>query len=68
MKRDQDMDGWREEEENVVGLFGSEENGGTQIPTQAQSLVEGSGAVLVSEFKPTPDVDYLQVRDISINK
>ncbi|XP_044483313.1 uncharacterized protein LOC123209369 isoform X1 [Mangifera indica] len=60
MKRDQDMDGWREEEENVVGLFGSEENGGTQIPTQAQSLVEGSGAVLVSEFKPTPDVDYLQ--------
>ncbi|KZV37835.1 hypothetical protein F511_10865 [Dorcoceras hygrometricum] len=31
-----------------------------QIPTQAQSLVEGSGAVLVSEYKPVPDVDYLQ--------
>ncbi|XP_044500508.1 uncharacterized protein LOC123221682 isoform X1 [Mangifera indica] len=60
MKRDQDMDGWRYEEANVVSLFGSEEDGGTQIPTQAQSVVEGSGVVLVSEFKPAPDVDYLQ--------
>lgn len=64
MKRDQDMDGWRYEEANVVSLFGSEEDGGTQIPTQAQSVVEGSGVVLVSEFKPAPDVDYLQVCNI----
>ncbi|XP_031249371.1 uncharacterized protein LOC116107202 isoform X2 [Pistacia vera] len=60
MKRVQDMDGWRDEGENVVGFFGSDEDGGTQIPTQAQSVVEGSGAVMVSEFKPAPDVDYLQ--------
>lgn len=58
------MDGWRYEEANVVSLFGSEEDGGTQIPTQAQSVVEGSGVVLVSEFKPAPDVDYLQVCNI----
>lgn len=42
-------------------MFGSDEEVKTQIPTQAQSLVEGSGAVLVSEYKPAPDVDYLQV-------
>lgn len=42
-------------------MFGSDEEFTTQIPTQAQSVVEGSGAVLVSEYKPVPDVDYLQV-------
>lgn len=41
--------------------FGSNDETGTQIPTQAQSIVEGSGSVMVSEFKPVPDVDYLQV-------
>lgn len=42
-------------------MFGSDEDVSTSIPTQAQSLVEGSGAVLVSEYRPVPDVDYLQV-------
>ncbi|GAV86492.1 hypothetical protein CFOL_v3_29922 [Cephalotus follicularis] len=60
MRRDPDMHGWRYEEENVVNMLGSDENNGIQIPTQAQSVVEGSGAVMVSEFKPAPDVDYLQ--------
>ncbi|GAY55498.1 hypothetical protein CUMW_164660 [Citrus unshiu] len=60
MRKDQDMDGLRSKEENVIGMFGSDEDVGTQIPTQAQSVVEGSGAVMVSEFKPVPDVDYLQ--------
>lgn len=41
--------------------FGSNDEKDTQIPTQAQSIVEGSGSVMVSEFKPVPDVDYLQV-------
>lgn len=41
-------------------MFGSDEDISIQIPTQAQSLVEGSAAVLVSEPKPVPDVDYLQ--------
>lgn len=42
-------------------MFGSDEDVGIKIPTQAQSVVEGSGAVLVSEIRPVPDVDYLQV-------
>lgn len=41
-------------------MFGSDEELSSQIPTQAQSVVEGSGSVLVSEYKPVPDVDYLQ--------
>lgn len=54
-------DAWRDEDENVASMFGSDEDSGSQIPTQAQSLVEGSGAVMVSELKPIADVDYLQV-------
>lgn len=42
-------------------MFGSDDEFGSQLPTQAQTIVEGSGAVLVSEYKPAPDVDYLQV-------
>jgi len=42
-------------------MFGSDDEFGTQIPSQAQTIVEGSGSVLVSEYKPAPDVDYLQV-------
>ncbi|KAK1558837.1 hypothetical protein Q3G72_007275 [Acer saccharum] len=56
------MDSWRYEEENAVGMFGFDEDAGTQIPTQIQSLVEGSGTVMVSEYKPVPDVDYLQLK------
>ena len=44
----------------MVSMFGSDEVG-IQIPTQVQSVVEGSGSVLASEFKPVADVDYLQV-------
>ncbi|KAI3470281.1 hypothetical protein Pfo_026944 [Paulownia fortunei] len=47
-------------DKNEIQMLGSNEEVSTQIPTQAQSLVEGSGAVLVSEYKPAPDVDYLQ--------
>lgn len=43
-------------------MFGSDDELSSQIPTQAQSVVEGSGSVLVTEYKPVPDVDYLQVR------
>ena len=51
------------ESEHEVKMFGSDDEVTTQIPTQAQSLVGGSGesAVLVSEYKPSPDMDYLQV-------
>ncbi|CAI0376158.1 unnamed protein product [Linum tenue] len=48
------------EEDNIVCRFGSDEESGIRIPTQAQSLVEGSATVMMSEPKPVPDVDYLQ--------
>lgn len=47
-------------DDNTVRMFGSDDEISTQIPSQAQSLVEGSGSVLVSEYKAVPDVDYLQ--------
>lgn len=61
MTRDQDIDNQSNEDKSGVHMFGSDEEVGTQIPTQAQSVVEGSGAVMVSEFRPAADVDYLQV-------
>ena len=65
MRRDQDIDSRSNEDATGASMFGSDEEVGTQIPTQAQSVVEGSGAVMVSEFRPVADVDYLQVRDYS---
>ncbi|URD85523.1 hypothetical protein MUK42_27187 [Musa troglodytarum] len=43
---------------------GSSEENGVQVPTQAQTVVEGSSTVLVSEYKPIPDIDYLQKNHI----
>ncbi|CAA2933684.1 Hypothetical predicted protein [Olea europaea subsp. europaea] len=59
-KRHQGIDNLSDGDMNEIQMFGSDEEVKTQIPTQAQSLVEGSGAVMVSEYKPAPDVDYLQ--------
>ncbi|XP_022952960.1 uncharacterized protein LOC111455482 isoform X1 [Cucurbita moschata] len=59
---DKDGDGSVPRKKNTTQMygFGSNDESGTQIPTQVQSIVEGSGSVMVSEFKPVPDVDYLQ--------
>ncbi|KAL2242360.1 UNVERIFIED_CONTAM: hypothetical protein Sindi_0354000 [Sesamum indicum] len=59
-KTHQSIDNVKDGDKNEIQMFGSDEEVATQIPTQAQSLVEGSGAVLVSEYKPVADVDYLQ--------
>ncbi|XP_027774906.1 uncharacterized protein LOC107028781 isoform X2 [Solanum pennellii] len=53
-------DNLRKEDDYAIQMFGSDEELSSQIPTQVQTLVEGSGSVLVSEYKPVPDVDYLQ--------
>ena len=50
-----------EDGNEVNNMFGSDDEFTTQIPSQAQTLSEGSSSVLVSEYKPSPDVDYLQV-------
>lgn len=59
-KRHESSEGVRDEDDHRVQMYGSDEEVKTQIPTQAQSIVEGSGAVLLSEYKPAPDVDYIQ--------
>lgn len=59
-KGNQGIGSSRDENSNGLQMFGSDDEVLTQIPTQAQSVVEGSGAVLLSEYKPAPDVDYLQ--------
>lgn len=66
MRRDEEVDWWKTEDESMSSMFGSDEDTGTQIPTQAQSIVEGSSTVVVSEYKPVPDVDYLQMCNLSI--
>ncbi|KAF3682192.1 putative inositol-tetrakisphosphate 1-kinase 4-like [Capsicum annuum] len=53
-------DNLRNEDNYPIQMFGSDDELSSQIPTQVQSVVEGSGSVLVSEYKPVPDVDYLQ--------
>lgn len=59
-RRDKEECSWTNQGMDEAFMFGSDEESGGQVPTQAQSLVEGSGAVLVSEYKPLPDLDYLQ--------
>uniref|UniRef100_A0A2P2JNI8 Cysteine sulfinate desulfinase/cysteine desulfurase and related enzymes n=2 Tax=Rhizophora mucronata TaxID=61149 RepID=A0A2P2JNI8_RHIMU len=59
-RREQDMDAWEAKNENLAGIFSSNEDTDIQVPTQAQTLVEGSEAVVVSKIKTVPDVDYLQ--------
>ncbi|XP_071689881.1 uncharacterized protein [Rutidosis leptorrhynchoides] len=59
-KRHQSIVGSKIEDGNDVSMFGSDDEFTTQIPTQAQTLSESSSAVLVSEYKPSADVDYLQ--------
>ncbi|KAK9664949.1 hypothetical protein RND81_14G079400 [Saponaria officinalis] len=60
LKNPKDMNKGRTGIEDVTGVFGSDEESGTKIPTQAQSIVEGSNSVMVSEYKPIRDVDYIQ--------
>ncbi|XP_077227804.1 uncharacterized protein LOC143860849 isoform X2 [Tasmannia lanceolata] len=61
MRRDEATGNWSIQGEERASLFGSDEDIMTKIPTQAQSIVEGSGGTLVvSELKPIPDLDYLQ--------
>lgn len=55
------MDSSRNDEVNGVHMFGSDDEVFTQVPTQAQSVVEGSGSLLVSGYEPVTDMDYLQV-------
>lgn len=60
-KRDQDINDCKDEADTGSCLTGSDEDvTPTQIPTQAQAVVQGPGQTLVSEYRPVADVDYLQ--------
>lgn len=63
VQKDKQIVTWRPEEkdrDHTIQMFGSDDDFGTQVPTQAQTLVEGPGTLL-ADYKPTPDIDYLQV-------
>ncbi|KAI5414331.1 hypothetical protein KIW84_040005, partial [Lathyrus oleraceus] len=56
VNRDQDY-----QVENGLGYFDSEEEVGSLVRNQVQTIVEGSGSTRPSsDYDPAPDVDYLQ--------
>ncbi|KAK9159393.1 hypothetical protein Syun_005734 [Stephania yunnanensis] len=59
-RKHQDSCEWSNKEQKEICMFGSDEEVTIGIPTQLQTITEGSGAVMLSEPKPTVDVDYLQ--------
>ncbi|XP_057502752.1 uncharacterized protein LOC130786482 [Actinidia eriantha] len=50
----------KNEDEIRMQMFGSDDEVTTQIPTNVQTVEKGSGDVLVSEYEPLSDIDYLQ--------
>ncbi|XP_008801052.1 uncharacterized protein LOC103715249 isoform X2 [Phoenix dactylifera] len=60
MRRSRVGSNWENQHRNEAVLLGSDGENGVQVPTQARSVVEGSNTVVVSEYKPIPDIDYLQ--------
>jgi hypothetical protein len=41
-------------------MFGPDDDNGTKIPSQVETLIKGTAKV-TAEYKPIPDLDYLQV-------
>ncbi|KAG6488950.1 hypothetical protein ZIOFF_050208 [Zingiber officinale] len=58
-KGDGDSGNWSSEQRDGSFPSASSEESDIQLPTQAQSLVEGSATAAVSEYKSIPDIDYL---------
>ncbi|XP_074578671.1 uncharacterized protein LOC141835143 isoform X1 [Curcuma longa] len=58
-KGDGDSGNWSNEQSDGSFPSASSEESDLQLPTQAQSLVEGSATAVVSEYKSIPDIDYL---------
>ncbi|CAI8616472.1 unnamed protein product [Vicia faba] len=55
VNRDQDF-----QLQNGLGYFDSDQDLGTLVRTQVQTLADGSASTRPSEYDPAPDVDYLQ--------
>ncbi|KAG8045385.1 hypothetical protein GUJ93_ZPchr0008g12021 [Zizania palustris] len=53
-------DGVRDQGRDDAFMFGADDDNGSNIPTQVETLVRGTATVATSEYKSIPDLDYLQ--------
>ncbi|KAF0929122.1 hypothetical protein E2562_015222 [Oryza meyeriana var. granulata] len=60
MRRDGHEDGERNRGRDDAVMFGPDDDNGSNIPTQLETLVRGTATVATTEYKSIPDLDYLQ--------
>lgn len=60
MRRDGHEGDVRSQGRDDTAMFGPDDDG-VKIPTQTETLVKGTAMVAEPEYKPAPDLDYLQV-------
>jgi hypothetical protein len=61
MRRDGHEGDGRSQGRDEAVMFGPDDDDGPKIPTQVETLVRGTATVEAPEYKPLPDLDYLQV-------
>ncbi|KAL5228659.1 hypothetical protein ABZP36_016924 [Zizania latifolia] len=59
-RRDGREDGVSDQGRDDAFMFGPDDDNGSNIPTQVETLVRGTATVATSEYKSIPDLDYLQ--------
>jgi len=60
MRRDGHEGDGRSQGQDEAIMFGPDDDDGAKIPTQIETLVRGTATVEAPEYKPLPDLDYLQ--------
>uniref|UniRef100_A0ACD5ZDK5 Uncharacterized protein n=1 Tax=Avena sativa TaxID=4498 RepID=A0ACD5ZDK5_AVESA len=60
MRRDGHEGDGRSQGRDEAIMFGPDDDDGPKIPTQVETLVRGTATVDAPEYKPLPDLDYLQ--------
>uniref|UniRef100_A0A0D9V0H7 Uncharacterized protein n=1 Tax=Leersia perrieri TaxID=77586 RepID=A0A0D9V0H7_9ORYZ len=60
MRREGREGGERSQGRDDAFMFGPDDDNGSNIPTQVETLVRGTATVATSEYKSIPDLDYLQ--------
>ncbi|PNT75593.1 uncharacterized protein LOC100841407 [Brachypodium distachyon] len=60
MRRDGHEGDGRSQGRDEATMFGPDDDDGSKIPTQVETLVRGTAIVDAPEYKPLPDLDYLQ--------
>ncbi|KAL5544309.1 hypothetical protein UlMin_008093 [Ulmus minor] len=64
MRTYKDVDDETYEEKNSPRMFGSDEEVVSQVPTQVQTLVEGSGSILVSDHSAARTIGFLGTQNM----